>query len=144
MESNIKKSCYLLLYFLHLALSQTFNTIPSSESQPIYVLGQKAGNVSIYCAVYTPGLVITTWQYKRAVDVDFETIFFNGNDEIIEPVLLQDKIEVDGPQFGSTNATYRNNVTILNFTSEDNFVTFRCGSPNGANRKFTIGLPGNN
>ena len=139
-------TCLLFLSMLSLLpsliFSQSITTIPSSESQPTYVIGQEEENVSLYCAVLNPDLVITTWQYKRTVDADFTTISFNANDEITTPAFLQNKIEVDGRWFQSTNATHRTNFTLLNFTSEDNLVTFRCGTPNGNNRRFTIGLPG--
>ena len=135
--------CLLFLFLPIETVSQAFITIPQSDqSQPVDVIGKEGENVALYCVVFNPSRVLTVWQYKRTNDPEFQNVMFNGNDDIIGPSFLSNKIDVDGDLFGFQNATYRTNFTFLNFTNEFNLITFQCGPPNQDTIKFRLGLPG--
>ena len=131
-----------LLLFLGPAsvLSQTFITIPSSETDPIYVTATVGDDVPLYCAVYQNGPALTVWRYKRATDPSFELITIIIG-ELTVPEFLVGRVEVNGSEIPDAGGLiYRTNFTLLNFTTDLNLISFRCG--HSATREFTIGLPG--
>ena len=127
----------------------SFVTNPSSEAQPIYVISKEGASVSLYCFVFnedagTNGEHIQSfWQSKRTVDNDFVPVVFNVSNGISTgPDYLVGKVEaIGGPSLGIFG-TFQTNFTFLNFTSEFNLVSFRCGQLNEETIQFTLGLPG--
>ena len=131
---------FLLSLIPDVVLSQTITTIPSSETDPIYLITSEGDDVPLYCAVFSNGQILTLWGYQRANESTYELItIING--ELTEPKFLVGRIDTDGMQIPSTNFTFRTNFTILNFTSDLDLISFQCG-PSGTTRQFTIGLPG--
>ena len=131
----------LFLLIPAVVLSQIIvTTIPSSETDPIYLITSEGDDVPLYCAVLNNGPVLTIWRYQRANESTYELItILNG--ELTEPTFLVGRIDVSGKQIPSLNLTLRTNFTILNFTSDLDLISFQCG-PSGTTRQFTIGLPG--
>ena len=131
----------LLLPYLAHCQPYSFVTVPSSESQPIYVIAEEGRNVSLYCSVLNEGAgsngeyIRTTWQSKRPVDGVYETVPF-ASGVSTGPDYLIAKAEVTEP------SGTRTNFTLLNFTAEFNMISFRCGQINEEARFFTLGLPG--
>ena len=136
----------LLCLFLFLApalvSSQTFiTTLPSSETDPIYVTVTVGDDVPLYCAVDTNGPVLTSWRYKRATDPSFELVTIISG-ELTGPDFLVGRVEVNGSEIpNSGGLIFRTNFTLLNFTTDLNLISFQCG-PTGTTRDFTIGSPG--
>ena len=132
---------FLLSLIPAVLLSQIIvTTIPSSETDPIYLITSEGDDVSLYCAVFNNGPALTIWWYQRANESTYELItIING--ELTEPKFLVGRIDTDGMQIPSTNLTFRTNFTILNFTSDLDLISFQCGPP-GTTKRFTIGLPG--
>ena len=131
----------LLLPYLAHCQPYSFVTVPSSESQPIYVIAEEGRNVSLYCSVLNEGAgsngeyIRTTWQSKRPVDGVYETVPLASGIST-GPSYLIAKAEVTEP------SGTRTNFTLLNFTAEFNMISFRCGQVGEDARFFTLGLPG--
>ena len=130
----------LFLLIPAVVLSQTITTIPSSGTDPIYLITSEGDDVPLYCAVFSNGPVLTIWRYQRANESTYELITILDS-ELTEPKFLVGRIDVSGKQIPSLNLTLRTNFTILNFTSDLDLISFQCG-PSGTTRQFTIGLPG--
>ena len=123
----------------------SFVTDPSSLSQPIYAIGHAGTNVSLYCLVFNEGAgqngeqIRTAWQSKRANDSVYDVVSFNPTGISMGPVYLVGRMEVTGlPLAGGT---FRTNFTLINFTSEFNLISFKCGQLNEETIQFTLGLP---
>ena len=146
--------CLLVLLIPSQVLSQpySFFTDPSSEgrgeseTEPIYLITEDGTDVSLYCLVINEGAgqggeqIRTVWRSKRTVDSVFESVTFNSSGVSMSPVYLAGRIEVTGLPLGG--GTFRSNFTLLNFTSEFDLISFRCGQLNKDAMFFTLGLPG--
>ena len=134
--------CLLLFLAPASVLSQTFiTTIPSSETDPIYVTATVGDNVPLYCAVDTNGPALTIWRYKRATDLSFELVTIITG-ELTDPEFLVGRVEVNGSEIpNSGGLIFRTNFTLLNLTADLNLISFQCG-PADTTKSFTIGLPG--
>uniref|UniRef100_A0A1X7SE62 Ig-like domain-containing protein n=1 Tax=Amphimedon queenslandica TaxID=400682 RepID=A0A1X7SE62_AMPQE len=99
---------YLLLFLAPASvLSQSFiTTIPSSETDPIYVAASVGDDVPLYCAVYQNGPALTVWRYKRATDPSFELITIISG-ELTEPEFLVGRVELNGSEIPDSLALYK-------------------------------------
>lgn len=134
--------CLLLFIYVY---SQSTVTIPSNvENGIVYVpVNNDETNVTLVCEVFTgpTQMIPTIWTILRpSVDPDmFDFISFLDG-EVTSPADLIGDLTITGDIIPGLSFTYETNLTIVNFTSQFDNVTLRCGQDEII--RFILGFPG--
>ena len=143
----MKRASFIIYFYLFRLLSLVlgitdFVTDPSSDTQPIYVLGQEGEDIPISCTVIRNNAqVISAWEIKRTSDSNFQLTEFNSTTgELTSPSFFIGRFTAFG-ELTPSGRSFQTNFTLLNFTTEFDLVEILCGASN-INTKFIVGLPG--
>ena len=137
-----------MFLLVDLALGQvTYFTIPETESGPAYVFADEGTlNVSVYCVVFLDNEQYQSrWLLRRQIDTGYILPIFNITGEVTGPAPATDligKIKATGVLIANTSYTFQTNFTIVNFTTEFDMSTVKCGPQGEPLREFNFSFPG--
>ncbi len=129
-----------LLLFIYVYSQSTVTIPPNVENGIVYVpVNNGETNVTLVCEVFTsPDTQIATiWTILRPVEPEAIS-FVDG--ELTSPADLIGGLRVTGDIIPDLSFTYETNLTIVNFTSQFDNVTLRCGEDEII--RFILGFPG--